>query len=832
MKLFKFGSIKTKFTVIVSAAFVVAVTIATLYTLSAFEDMSKEITYSKTELLIDNYSYKITSELEKIMSVSNDAVDVFKPVASKIRFYETRERVIGRLKEVIQDVPQVAEIFMAWEPKVFDNKDSLLEKSFYADKNGRFIPYLKKTQNGISDDKQFNDYTEFLNKDLYLEAQKNQTTIFSEPFMFRYGVIDKPVVTIVTPISDKGKFYGVLGITFFLDKIDEIINQPGILEKDSKMILISKNQITVSAFNNQFLKGKNIAEYKGVESNLYKEVEKDQTLSRTGKYSGVKKSIIVENDEELWNLFIFIPYDSQLSQTNKAKFYIFLVSGLIVILTIIMINLISKSTFKPFDEIVKNAQKIEKGEMPEFKLIEEVNEITIINNTLHHIVKNIKETVEVSSAIAKGNYDVKISKKGEKDILADSVNKISENLKKIEEKNNAQREETEQQLWIRKGRFEISNAERESTGDIKSLTYNLIQSIVKYVDAAYGGIYLNQDEGTDFPYIEMAAAYAYGNQKQLSTTLYYGEGLIGTCALEKKKIILKNLPDNFLDIASGLGSTPPKYLLILPIFYNEMVTAFLEIAFLQEPPEYKINFIEQITENIGSWITTTKINEQTNNLLDQSRTHAKELSQKETELKKSYDELKLLKLESLKNIADKNALLNAVNHTIMSIEYTASGIILSANNIYLNTMKQSLDDLKGKNILDLVDDQSEELKQVLTQVKEGKSIERMMKRYAGTGETKWIFSTYTPYSDSNNEIIKILYLGFDVTNMIESQETLRNEIKTKTEIIYHLEKNIQDSSTTIQEYKKMEENLIGKLVAKTKEIKLLKKEIKKFNKPE
>ncbi len=57
-----------------------------------------------------------------------------------------------------------------------------------------------------------------------------------------------------------------------------------------------------------------------------------------------------------------------------------------------------------------------------------------------------------------------------------------------------------------------------------------------------------------------------------------GEGLIGQCALEKQTILLKQVPNDYIKIRSGIGEGSPKNIIILPVQFEEEVLAVIEIA--------------------------------------------------------------------------------------------------------------------------------------------------------------------------------------------------------------------------------------------------------------
>jgi len=57
--------------------------------------------------------------------------------------------------------------------------------------------------------------------------------------------------------------------------------------------------------------------------------------------------------------------------------------------------------------------------------------------------------------------------------------------------------------------------------------------------------------------LDLIASYAHKPSKNLPKTLRFGEGLIGQCAYEKKRILLTDVPRDYLRVVSVLGSTAP-----------------------------------------------------------------------------------------------------------------------------------------------------------------------------------------------------------------------------------------------------------------------------------
>jgi signal transduction histidine kinase/ActR/RegA family two-component response regulator len=152
--------------------------------------------------------------------------------------------------------------------------------------------------------------------------------------------------------------------------------------------------------------------------------------------------------------------------------------------------------------------------------------------------------------------------------------------------------------------------------------------------------------------LELLAGYAQRHGKSLPRKIGFGEGLVGQCAFEKKRIVLNNAPSDYIRIGSALGSGAPTNIIILPVLFEGQVKAVIEIASFSSFSEIHQTFLDQLTESIGVVLHTISANMQTEYLLHQSQSLTAELQAQQEELKKTNDRLEqqalnLQKSESL-----------------------------------------------------------------------------------------------------------------------------------------------------------------------------------------
>src|SRR5438876_7414303 len=148
------------------------------------------------------------------------------------------------------------------------------------------------------------------------------------------------------------------------------------------------------------------------------------------------------------------------------------------------------------------------------------------------------------------------------------------------------------------------------------------------------------------PVLKLIASYAYKERKHVGNRFHLGEGLVGQAALEKKSILLTNVPEDYIRITSGLGEAPPRNIIVLPILFEGDVKAVIELASFLPFSTIHQTFLDQLAESIGVVLNMIQANMRTEELLEQSQkltqelqSQSKELQQQQEELKKSNQEL-------------------------------------------------------------------------------------------------------------------------------------------------------------------------------------------------
>ncbi len=141
------------------------------------------------------------------------------------------------------------------------------------------------------------------------------------------------------------------------------------------------------------------------------------------------------------------------------------------------------------------------------------------------------------------------------------------------------------------------------------------------------------------PSLDFQAGYGFEERKNLATSFKLGEGLVGQCAMEKKRILLTEVPSDYVRINSGLGSSPPLNIIVLPILFEGSVRAVVELASFSPFSPIHQTFLDQLTESIGLVLNTVEANTFTDDLLQQAQSQAEALLAQQNELRHSNEDL-------------------------------------------------------------------------------------------------------------------------------------------------------------------------------------------------
>jgi CheY-like chemotaxis protein/signal transduction histidine kinase/HAMP domain-containing protein len=275
-----------------------------------------------------------------------------------------------------------------------------------------------------------------------------------------------------------------------------------------------------------------------------------------------------------------------------------------------------------------------------------------VNLLAANLTTQVRAIAEVATAVTKGDLtrSIQVDARGEVAELKDNINTMIDNLRLTTDHN------TEQD-WLKTNLAKFTNM-LQGQRDLGTVGRLLLSELTQLVDAQLGVIY--QVESEDAPSLRLLSAYADDGTDAHPRRIRIGEGQIGQCAADKRRLLITDLPPHAVSIGSALFKVVPRNVIVLPVQFENQVKAVIELASVSEFTDLQIAFLEQLTSGIGIVLNSIEATMQTEGLLEQSQQLAGELQAQQTELQQTNEQLG----QKAQQLAERNVEVERKNQEI------------------------------------------------------------------------------------------------------------------------------------------------------------------------
>jgi HAMP domain-containing protein/CheY-like chemotaxis protein/signal transduction histidine kinase len=275
-----------------------------------------------------------------------------------------------------------------------------------------------------------------------------------------------------------------------------------------------------------------------------------------------------------------------------------------------------------------------------------------VNLLAANLTTQVRAIAEVATAVTKGDLtrSIQVDARGEVAELKDNINTMIGNLRLTTDQN------TEQD-WLKTNLARFTNM-LQGQRDLGAVGRMLLSELAPLVEAQHGVLYQVESDGSAG--LRLLASYADHPTGGNLPRLQIGEGLIGQCARDGRRMIITEMPDNVVPIRSGLFRAQPKNVVVLPVLFEGQVKAVIELAALSAFTDLQLSFLEQLTTSIGIVLNSIEATMQTEGLLTQSQQLAAELQAQQRELQQTNEQLE----QKAQQLAERNVEVEAKNQEI------------------------------------------------------------------------------------------------------------------------------------------------------------------------
>ncbi|HEY6601900.1 MAG TPA: HAMP domain-containing protein [Xanthobacteraceae bacterium] len=275
-----------------------------------------------------------------------------------------------------------------------------------------------------------------------------------------------------------------------------------------------------------------------------------------------------------------------------------------------------------------------------------------VNLLAANLTTQVRAIAEVATAVTKGDLtrSIQVDARGEVATLKDNINTMINNLRLTTDRN------TEQD-WLKTNLARFTNM-LQGQRDLVTVGRLLLSELTPLVNAQLGVIY--QATSEEAPSLHLLATYADDATNGHPQELMLGEGLIGQCAADKRRMLISEVPQGAVPIGSALFKAVPRNIVVLPVLFENQVKAVIELASVSEFTELQLTFLDQLTTNIGIVLNSIEATMQTEGLLKQSQQLAGELQAQQRELQQTNEQLE----QKAEQLAERNVEVERKNREI------------------------------------------------------------------------------------------------------------------------------------------------------------------------
>ncbi len=713
----------------------------------------------------------------------NVDIDIARALAQTFTSYNNipakmRDRIY---KDIIKDVliknQNFLSVWVNWELSAID--------SSYTKPYGRIrISYYRSRGTIIPKDDTLNLQGDNF-EGAYYRTKVSQKEVVTDPYFFSYtnAKVDEVLESSVgVPIIIDGKFAGLTGVDVGLERFEKIIqeirpyensyaflvanNGRFVVVPDKKLVNESVIQLGVKPSEQEFVL-ENIRNGKQF-SFFYQNAYEEEFYVSFSPFQ-------IGNSQTSWAVGIMVPVKIIMQEANSYLYISMLVACLGLIILSVVIWLIARELTKPLLTIAQTLESLSKGEIDESKKIhsKRTDELAEIQHSMNSLVDGLNRIAKFAVQIGEGNLLSQFTPLSEKDSLGNALLEMRKSLQLAHNEDIKRKEGDKKMNWATQGAAQFAEILRHNNDNIEVLSYNIVSNLVKYLLANQGGLFLINNTDKDNLFVELTAAYAYERKKMLQKKIPWGVGLIGRCILESETIYISDLPEDYINITSGLGESVPSSLLLIPLKFNREAFGVIELASFNEFEPYQIQFVEKIGESIASTLSSVKINLRTVQLLEESRIQSEELAAQEEEMRQNMEEMQATQEELSRKANEISNVLDAINTISYVAEYDMQGKLTEINDSFLAFIGMTKEEMVGKYQGSFDSETSyeqriEKFKSLWEDLRAGKS-RREIQHVHIAGKEFWLSEVYTPIYDEAGLPYKVLNISIDITNSMQTK---------------------------------------------------------------
>jgi CheY-like chemotaxis protein/CHASE3 domain sensor protein len=189
--------------------------------------------------------------------------------------------------------------------------------------------------------------------------------------------------------------------------------------------------------------------------------------------------------------------------------------------------------------------------------------------------------------------------------------------------------------WLQSGAAGLSER-MQGEQRLETLGENVLTFLARYLDAQVGALHVVEPGGRFRRFASYALPSGYEEKPDI---LLPGDGLAGQAVKENRVLVVHDVPNGYLPVASSLGRSNPTHILITPANDGGVVQAVIELGFFRGVLPSDLELLRRVREMIGIAVRSSKDRSRLEELLEETQRQSEELQTQQEELRVANEEL-------------------------------------------------------------------------------------------------------------------------------------------------------------------------------------------------
>ncbi len=359
----------------------------------------------------------------------------------------------------------------------------------------------------------------------------------------------------------------------------------------------------------------------------------DEIREVIDEFVGVEEKLLAHRDSE----------NRQVARAAQkvALFGVLLATLLAALVGVYLSGVITRQLGAEPGELRGVSEKVASGILSEKLALGGNDGVESVAVHINRVIETLRYAAEKADEIARGDFESEIVLRGEQDELGIALRRMMQTLREATLLN-------ERQHWIKNGQNKLAKVV-SGEQELGLLSRRIVTQVARYTGAKLGALYTLSEES-----FQLTGSYAFHHDKRIEPAFDLGQGLVGQAALGKETLVLDQVPADYVQITSALGSAAPVHLVVMPLIHDSRVLGVMELGSLRPFDSGALDLLKLIAPSAAVAIHSSRERDKMTKLLAETRRQAADMERQKAVLqdqKRQLDQSGKYKSEFLSNMS-------------------------------------------------------------------------------------------------------------------------------------------------------------------------------------